>query len=134
MEASSDPARPFLRPLLVWLVAAPYLVLAVTAGFLLSPVTGRRKAFWLLAPGWIRHMAAAFGLRRRLEGWEGLPEKLRAARHPAVFIANHASLFDPPLLISTLPGRPVFMVKKELAWVPFLGWVIWLAGFIFVDS
>lgn len=25
------------------------------------------------------------------------------------------------------------MVKKELAWVPFLGWVIWLAGFIFVD-
>jgi 1-acyl-sn-glycerol-3-phosphate acyltransferase len=125
--------RPFLRPLLVWMIAAPYLALAVSAGFLLAPVLGRRRAFWLLAPAYIRHMAAAFGLHRHLEGWEALPDALRTARQPALFVANHASFFDPPLLISTLPSRPVFIVKQELAWVPFLGWVIWLAGFIFVD-
>lgn len=126
-------SRPFLRPLLVWTLGGPYLALAVTTGFLFAPLIGRRKAFWLLAPGWIRQMAACFGLHRHLLGWEDLPEDLRLSRRPAIFIANHASLFDPPLLISTLPSRPVFMVKKELAWVPFLGWVIWLAGFIFVD-
>jgi 1-acyl-sn-glycerol-3-phosphate acyltransferase len=27
----------------------------------------------------------------------------------------------------------VFVAKRELAQVPFLGWVIWLAGFIFID-
>jgi len=107
--------------------------LAVTTGFLFAPFLGRRRAFWLLAPGWIRQMAVLFGLGRRLVGWENLPEDLRLSRHPAIFIANHASFFDPPLLISTLPSRPVFLVKKELAYVPFLGWVIWLAGFIFVD-
>ena len=115
------------------MIAVPYLALAVSLGFLLAPFIGRRRSFWLLAPGWIRQMAAAFGLRRQLVGWESLPEDLRAFRQPAIFIANHASFFDPPLLISTLPSQPVFIVKKELAWVPFLGWVIWLAGFIFVD-
>jgi 1-acyl-sn-glycerol-3-phosphate acyltransferase len=125
--------RPCLRPFLVWMIAAPYLALAVTMGFLLAPFLGRRRAFWQLAPGYIRQMASAFGLQRRLEGWETLPEELRTSRQPAIFVANHASFFDPPLLISTLPSRPVFIVKKELAWVPFLGWVIWLAGFIFVD-
>jgi 1-acyl-sn-glycerol-3-phosphate acyltransferase len=50
-----------------------------------------------------------------------------------VFIGNHTSLFDPPLMISTLPCQPVFIAKRELARVPFLGWVIWLADFIFLD-
>jgi 1-acyl-sn-glycerol-3-phosphate acyltransferase len=125
--------RPFLRPLAVWMIAVPYLALAVTLGFLLAPFIGRRRAFWLLAPGWIRQMAAAFGLHRHLVGWEDLPEDLRTSRRPAIFVANHASMFDPPLLISTLPSKPVFIAKKELAWVPFLGWLIWLAGFVFVD-
>jgi 1-acyl-sn-glycerol-3-phosphate acyltransferase len=66
-------------------------------------------------------------------GWEALPEELRSGRRPAIFIGNHTSLFDPPLMIATLPGRPVFLAKRELARVPFLGWVIWLAGFIFID-
>ena len=55
-------SRPFLRPLLVWTLGGPYLALAVTTGFLFAPFIGRRKAFWLLAPGWIRQMAACFGL------------------------------------------------------------------------
>lgn len=125
--------RPWFRPLVVWGFAVPSMVLAITLGFLLAPFLGRRRAFWLLAPGWIRQAAASFGLRRHLEGWDELPEELRASRTPAVFVANHASYFDPPLLISTLPSRPVFIAKKELACVPFLGWLIWLAGFIFVD-
>jgi 1-acyl-sn-glycerol-3-phosphate acyltransferase len=115
------------------MIAVPYLALAVSMGFLLAPFIGRRSAFWRLAPGWIRQMATAFGVRRHLVGWEGLPEELKTLRQPAIFVANHASFFDPPLLISTLPCQPVFIAKKELAYIPFLGWIIWLAGFIFVD-
>jgi 1-acyl-sn-glycerol-3-phosphate acyltransferase len=109
------------------------LALAVLAAFLLAPFLGGRKAFWTVAPRYIRFTAWTFGIRRRLEGWEALPEPFRTGAQPAVFIGNHASLFDPPLLISTLPCHPVFVAKRELAWVPFLGWVIWLAGFIFID-
>jgi 1-acyl-sn-glycerol-3-phosphate acyltransferase len=127
------PPRPFLRPLLVWILGALALALAVLLCFLLAPFLGGPGAFWAVAPGYIRGTAAAFGIRRRLEGWESLPEDLRSGTRPAVFIGNHTSQFDPPLLISTLPSRPVFIAKKELARVPFLGWVIWLADFIFID-
>lgn len=127
------PVRPFLRPLLVWILGALALALAVLLCFLLAPFLGGPAAFWAVAPTYIRGTAAAFGIRRRLEGWESLPGDLRTGARPAVFIGNHASQFDPPLLISTLPSRPVFIAKKELARVPFLGWVIWLADFIFID-
>ena len=125
--------RPVLRPFLVWAFAAPALALAVTLAFLVAAFRGGRKGFWTIAPSYIRLVAWLFGIERRLEGWETLPEAIREGRQPVIFIANHASHFDPPLLISTLPSHPVFIAKRELARVPFLGWVIWLAGFIFID-
>ncbi|HEY3401344.1 MAG TPA: lysophospholipid acyltransferase family protein [Geothrix sp.] len=127
------PGRPFLRPILVWIFGALALALSVCLCFLLAPFLGGRRSFWLVAPRYIRGTARAFGIRRELEGWETLPEDLRNGSRPAVFIGNHTSLFDPPLMISTLPCNPVFVAKRELAQVPFLGWVIWLADFIFID-
>ncbi len=126
-------SRPYLRPLLVWVLGAAALAAAVLLCFLLAPFLGGPGAFWAVAPGYIRGTASAFGIRRSLEGWDTLPEPIRSGARSAVFIGNHASLFDPPLLISTLPSRPVFIAKKELARVPFLGWVIALARFIFID-
>lgn len=105
---------------------------AVLCAALLAPFLGRRRGFWAVAPGYIRLVAWGFGITRRLEGWETLPESLRQGG-PAIFFANHASLLDPPLLVSTLPSRPVFIAKQELRWVPVLGWAIWLAGFILID-
>ncbi len=127
------PPRPLLRPLIVWILGAPALALAVGLCFLLAPFLGGRRAFWWVAPRYIRGMARAFGIHRELAGWEQLPEDLRLGRRPMILVGNHTSQFDPPLLISTLPCRPVFIAKRELAWVPFLGWVIWLAGFIFIN-
>ena len=126
-------SRPFLRPLLAWTCLIPLLTAAILLGFLLAPILGRRRAFWGLAPSALRAAERLFGVETRLEGWEALPADIREGRQSAIFIANHASLFDPPLIVRVLPCRPVFIAKKELAWVPFLGWVIWLAGFIFID-
>jgi 1-acyl-sn-glycerol-3-phosphate acyltransferase len=125
--------RPFVRPALVWAIGAPSLALAVGLCFVLAPFLGGRRAFWWVAPRYVRAIAWAFGIHRKLEGWETLPEDLREGRRSAVFVGNHTSLFDPPLMVSTLPCHPVFVAKRELARVPFLGWVIWLADFIFID-
>jgi 1-acyl-sn-glycerol-3-phosphate acyltransferase len=125
--------RASLRPALVWIVGALALALSTGLCFLLAPFLGGRRAFWLVAPRYVRGTAWAFGIHRQLRGWDELPKDLRDGTRPAIFIGNHASLFDPPLMISTLPCRPVFMAKRELARVPFLGWVIWLADFIFID-
>ncbi len=125
--------RSSLRPALVWIAGGLALALSTSLCFLLAPLLGGRRAFWLVAPRYVRGTAWAFGIHRELLGWDELPEDVRDGMRPAIFIGNHASLFDPPLMISTLPCRPVFMAKRELARVPFLGWVIWLADFIFID-
>ena len=108
------------------------MALATLIATLLAPFVGRRRGFWMAAPTYIRCMAWGFGISRVLEGWETLPEDLRHGA-PAIYYANHASLLDPPLIISTLPSRPVFVAKRELRWVPVLGWALWLAGFILIN-
>ena len=124
--------RPLLRPALVWLLAGPGMAVALLLAALVALVRGGRKGFWAAAPGYVRLMAWGFGIRRRLEGWEALPAPIQAGA-PVIFFGNHASLLDPPLLVSTLPDHPVFIAKRELGWVPLLGWAIRLAGFILID-
>lgn len=126
--------RPFLRPLLVWIFGGPALAVAVSLAYLAALFRwSGAKGFWAIAPGYIRLMAWLFGIRRSMEGWDDLPLEIREGRQAAIFVGNHTSLLDPPLIIATLPSHPVFMAKRELAFVPFLGWVIWLADFIFIN-
>lgn len=50
-----------------------------------------------------------------------------------VFMPNHASNLDAPVLFHALPSDFKALVKKELFKVPFLGTTLRLAGFVAVD-
>ena len=50
-----------------------------------------------------------------------------------VFLANHASWFDIPALLTTLPGRVRFAAKRGLFQIPVFGWALAAGGFIPVD-
>jgi 1-acyl-sn-glycerol-3-phosphate acyltransferase len=52
---------------------------------------------------------------------------------PQVLVANHASWFDVLSLAATTPGRYVFVAKKEVENIPFLGRTIGACGHIFID-
>jgi 1-acyl-sn-glycerol-3-phosphate acyltransferase len=47
-----------------------------------------------------------------------LPE---TAKKPIIFMSNHLSLFDLPLIMSTVPKTIRVVIKQELTKVPFLG-------------
>ncbi len=50
---------------------------------------------------------------------------------PYLFLSNHASNLDPPLLAAALaPRRTAMLIKQELLRVPLLGWGMRLAGFV----
>jgi 1-acyl-sn-glycerol-3-phosphate acyltransferase len=55
------------------------------------------------------------------------------ASRPCVYVANHQSQFDIPALVLTMPADFRVVAKRELLYVPVFGWVLWLAGFIFID-
>lgn len=50
-----------------------------------------------------------------------------------VYVSNHESHFDPPALALACPYPLYFIAKKELRYVPFIGWYIWISGMIFID-
>jgi len=50
-----------------------------------------------------------------------------------IFAANHSSSLDIPLLLGFIPFWVVPIAKKELKWIPFLGWAMQMAGHIFID-
>jgi len=50
-----------------------------------------------------------------------------------IFMCNHASNLDPPIVIPVMPRRTSVLVKKELFRVPLLGWAMRLASLVPVD-
>lgn len=57
---------------------------------------------------------------------------LRAAR-PCVYVVNHQSAMDVPILSVVFPEETVLIAKKELRRIPFFGWVYEATGNIFID-
>lgn len=52
---------------------------------------------------------------------------------PCVFVVNHQSMIDIPVMFAALPVNLHFIAKKELFSVPFLGWYMTVAGMIPID-
>ena len=48
-------------------------------------------------------------------------------------MANHESMIDPLALAPALPSSTLFVSKKSLFRVPFMGWAMTAAGFIPID-
>lgn len=52
---------------------------------------------------------------------------------PILFMSNHQSHYDIPAIYCSLPFSTMFLAKKELKRIPFLGWAMWVVGFVFID-
>lgn len=76
-----------------------------------------------LARLWARVILATGRVRVRVRG----RENLESGRH-YVFVANHASYMDIPILLGHLPVGIRFMAKASLFHVPFVGWYLRRTG------
>jgi len=52
---------------------------------------------------------------------------------PAIFVANHCSHLDIGCMCRAIPVNLYFIGKKELLYVPVLGWYMFIAGHIWID-
>lgn len=82
-----------------------------------------RVAMWGAAAG-----VRIAGVRRRTVGLEELDRS-----RTYVFMSNHVSNIDPPLLIPLIPGRTSVLVKQELFKVPILGRAMRMGSLVPVD-
>jgi 1-acyl-sn-glycerol-3-phosphate acyltransferase len=108
-----------------------YVTLGTLAGIFGIPyavVTGDvdrlyRVVMWILRAG-----TRAGGIRVEASGQENVP-----AGVSCIFLANHVSNLDPPVLLPALPGRSSVLLKKSLMRIPFLGTAMRMARFVPVE-
>jgi len=64
---------------------------------------------------------------------ERVGHPLPAEHASCIFVANHASFYDVPILFTALPRQLRIMAKAALGWVPFIGWHLRRGGHVLVD-
>jgi 1-acyl-sn-glycerol-3-phosphate acyltransferase len=77
---------------------------------------------------WSRGILTSCGVRLETRYDPGLD---RAASY--VFLANHQSLLDIPVVLLSAPGQVRLVAKRSLFRIPLFGWAMAVAGFIPVD-
>jgi len=113
------------------LILATYVVLGVPVALVCIPwclITGDvmplyHAAMFVVAVGF-----RLAGIRIQVEGLERVP-----AGAACIFMSNHVSNLDPPILIPLIPGRTSVFLKRSLMKIPLLGYGMRLAEFVPVD-
>jgi len=108
-----------------------YLTLGPLAGILGIPyslLVGSVDRLYPIAM-WIANAGVrAAGIRIEVTGLENIP-----AGRPCIFMCNHVSNLDPPVVLPMIPGRSSVFLKKELMSIPILGRAMRMGQFIPVE-
>lgn len=108
--------RRFIGLSMVWCSSS--VVARVLTGPKLSQIIMRR---------WCEDIVRDVGIEIVAEGVE------KVVGRPSVIVVNHASLLDVPVVGSLLDLDYRWVAKKQLFWVPLVGWHLWACGHIPVD-
>jgi 1-acyl-sn-glycerol-3-phosphate acyltransferase len=111
-----------LRLMFVWIVLG---VPAALVGIPWSALRGNfeRMYFWGMAV--IKLGLQAGGVSVRVEGRENIP-----AGQACIFMSNHVSNMDPPVLLPQVPWMTSVFLKRELMKIPLLGTAMRMGKFV----
>ncbi len=111
-----------------------YVILAFIIGatitvFLSLFVKNKTSLFHKASQIWFKYFILPLsGIEVKFSGLSNIPKD-----KPVLYVSNHQSLVDIPILLAGLPGNFRFIAKKELFSIPFLGWYIGASGHIKID-
>lgn len=116
-ERNVDVVIAYLRGLLYWLGLAVSTLLMVVVLLLAAPLpflTRQRisKAWPYFNLWWLR---VTCGLRHEVSGRENIPQGA------AIYVCKHQSAWE-TIAMETMVPRMVWVLKRELMWVPIFGW------------
>jgi 1-acyl-sn-glycerol-3-phosphate acyltransferase len=118
----------FLRSLAFFvgvLLFTPFFGVAVFAarvfGFVASYRMAQAWGRWVL--GWVD---ICCGIRHEVQGWEHVPS------HPVVVMSKHQSAWETLFLLTRMPPAG-WIIKKELLWLPIVGWCLYILKAIPID-
>ena len=113
-----------------WLIPAitVYTIALGTLSLLSTALGGHGHFAHRCAQWWSWLILATTGVRVRVDGLERLTP---GATY--VFVANHQSIYDIPVIFGSLPYQLRIIAKESLGRFPFLGWHLRRTGHMLVD-
>src|SRR5438105_13274245 len=117
-----------VRTALALLFVVISTTLGALVGFPWTWITGSADVLYAIAMWIVRSGLRLAGILVQVEGIEQI--------NPAetyIFMCNHVSNLDPPILLPKLPRRTSVLVKKELFRVPILGRAMIMGDLVPVD-
>jgi len=87
------------------------------------------KSSYRVSRLWSRIVLSTLGVKVVVKGFERLEQD-----RPYLFIANHRSYLDVPVLAEGLSAFQLrWIAKRSLAFIPFFGWALWSSKHILVN-
>ena len=107
------------------LITAP----AAVATVLLGLIDRHGKLAYSFSRFWCALILIMGGIRLNVAGREHIDP-----RRQYIFMVNHQSNIDIPVLVRSLAGFQLrWIAKRELLWIPFFGWAMWASKHIMLD-
>ncbi len=116
-----------LRTAVVVAFATAYLVLVAPLFILHAIITKSPDLLYRVALVGVRASMRLAGIRLRVEGADNIPAGV------CVFVANHTSNVDPPVIVAAIPRRVAVLTKKQVFRIPIFASALRAADFIPVD-
>ena len=104
------------------------IVMAILEIIMLPVDRKRGRVFHALARFWARAILLTCGVRVKVRGLE----KIDGSKN-YVYVSNHASMLDIPVIVAGIPDQIRIVYKKELEVIPFFGWGLKWGSYIGID-
>src|SRR5438094_2382835 len=105
-----------------------YTIVLGAASILSSPFDRRGYTAHACARLWSRLILITTGVRVAVEGLDRVTPGTTY-----IFVSNHQSIYDTPVVFASLPFQLRIIAKESLAKFPVLGWHLRRGGHLFVD-
>lgn len=111
----------------VFLIAIFALIIAVIA-IISYPFDYKGRVTFVLTKAFSKAVLVIAGVKLNVEGREFLNKD-----ESYIYVTNHQSMFDIPILMQASPSNIRFIYKKSLTNIPVFGWAMYLSGYIPID-
>ena len=116
-----------MRIIWIYLNLIFWTLLFGLSSFFTILLTGKKSNFKFFGVIWGKTLSFIFNIKLIVKGKHNLKNR------NYIFVANHASFIDIPLLLIAVNRYTVFIAKSELSKIPIFKSILDKAGFIFVD-
>lgn len=119
-----DFIKTYLKLVLIIIVTIFFALVAI----IFSLLDRSGKIYNFLGKTWAKLVLWIAGVKVKIIGLENINTD-----ENYVYVANHLSGFDIPIVMASLPGQLRIVFKKELTKIPIFGWQLRIGPYILID-